>query len=184
MELRYFLLSVVLWIFGGASAQEITTSINDDIAPVQTENTASVSEGPVVVLPLAEYNRLLRLNATADQMHANARTYRSIGWIGGGVIAGIGVTFGGFLWGISGMWQYMLVASAPAIICGSLWCLGWNLGANSMVKKARAAETMSASIIKNEVARFGDKSLTAGLNLLSNQLTRTSGVGLSLSLNF
>ncbi len=41
-----------------------------------------------------------------------------------------------------------------------------------------------ASIFSNEILRFGNKSLTAGVNVMNNQHTHTAAVGVGLSLSF
>lgn len=45
-------------------------------------------------------------------------------------------------------------------------------------------QSYSATLIENEILHFGDKSLTAGINLMGNRMVNTHGLGMSISFNF
>lgn len=133
---------------------------------------------------VSDYKLLQMYSDTPQALYAKAKKHRRIGWIGGGAMLGTTIIIGGVLAGMCDAGVLFPLCVAPGLVGGAIWCLGWNLSANSLVKKAQMAEMYSSMIIENEICRFGDKSLTAGVNLMGNQMTRTHGLGLSLSLNF
>lgn len=115
----------------------------------------------------------------------NAKNYRKIGWIGGGIFLVAGVAGGAFqyYYNCEGATTSCLIGIAGAA-AGAAWCLGFNLKANSMMREAREMQSYSATIIENEILHFGDKSVTAGINLMGNRMVNTHGLGLSIGLNF
>lgn len=134
--------------------------------------------------------QLLQMSANyvnPAELYAKAKKHRKIGWIGGGVMLGSMIVVGSVYLAIDpdddGV-AYFAACIGSGLVGGGIWCLGWNLSAKSLINKARTAEIYSATIIGNEICRFGDKSLMAGVNVMGNQMTRTHGLGLSLSLNF
>lgn len=123
----------------------------------------------------------------AEQLRKKAKTYRIVGWAGGAVFLVAGIAIAEFAWednhhGNSEAERWC--CRGVGIALGAAWCLGFNLKANSLMKKAKEIEMMSANIIENKIFSIGDKPLIAGINVMNNQMTRTHGVGLSLKLNF
>lgn len=208
MRLRYFLLCI-LFCMTAASAQDIITKTDgsqidgkvEEITETKIRYRKALNPlGPLYTLSVSSVANILfengtteefttphqsiNANQTSAELFAKSHMYKSIGWIGFGTMTALGITIGSTLWCASGMGAFFVITACPLILCGSVWCLGWNLGANSLARRAMRAATYSAPLISNEVARFGDKTLMAGVNLMGNQMTRTQGLGLSFSLTF
>ena len=67
---------------------------------------------------------------------------------------------------------------------GALFCLGFNLKANSLMKQASQMQSYSLTFIENEIMQFGDNKLTAGINVMGNRIVNSHCLGLTLGLNF
>lgn len=153
------------------------------------EELMRMAESQSVFTPQTGYvsdAELLRMaNAPhADELYANAKKYRKIGWIGGG-----GLVIAGLICGLVVSYQednFMSTAGGGLLGCvaGATWCLGFNLKANSLMKQARKAQSYYSTIFENEILQIGDNSLTAGINLMGNRITNSHSLGLSLGLNF
>lgn len=208
MRLRYFLLCI-LFCLTTASAQDIITKTDGSQIDGRVEEITETviryrkalnPQGPLYTLSLSSVAGILfengtteeftipyqsiKANQTAAELFAKSRMYKSIGWIGFGTMSALGITIGGTLWCLSGMGAFFVITACPLILGASVWCLGWNLGANSLARRAMRADTYSTPVVSSELVRFGNQSLTAGVNLMGNQTTRTQGLGLSLSLTF
>ncbi|MDE6418445.1 MAG: hypothetical protein K2K49_04475 [Duncaniella sp.] len=120
---------------------------------------------------------------TAPQIYAKARKYKKIGWIGGGVILATTIIGSSCLdFESDNMAPLMLPIGGS--ITAVAWTLGFNIRANQLKRQAQEMEFYSSSIIEDEILRFGDKYLTAGVSVMGNHMTRTQGYGLSFKLNF
>ena len=118
---------------------------------------------------------------TSVLLRKKAKIYRLVGWIGGALIVSAGI--GREIYnGSEGYSQGLAIGICAPI--GALWCIGFNLKANSIIKKAKSMESYSEVIIENEIMRFDNKSLTAGVNLMGNRMVNSHSLGLSLGLNF
>lgn len=123
----------------------------------------------------------------SKKIYAKASTYRKIGFIGGGVLLTLGVAIG-----IANVYSQppphffdeFQGGLISGLVTGGVWCVGFNLKAWSLSKKAKEMEQYSANIFQNEICHFGDKKLTAGVDLIGNRLTNTSTLGLSVGFNF
>lgn len=170
--------SVASILYQNGTTEKFTSDTNV-AQPIYTKPQLSPSVSDEELLKMSVYN--------PQELYAKAKMYRKIGWIGGGVILGTGIALGITAWAYNpeddGTLNF-IYGAGPGLGAAAIWCLGWNLGAKSLIKKARMAEIYSATIIGDEICRFGDKSLIAGVNVMGNQMTRTHGLGLSLSLNF
>lgn len=138
-------------------------------------------------------NRLLNMynlkmgEKTALDYVNTAKKYKKIGWIGGASLAGIGLAIQGVYFIINGdlcafdgiPWVLM-----GGVVAGGIWYGGWYMAANRQMKLARQVEIYSISMVENEVLTVGDKTLTAGINLMGNNMTNTRGIGISLAYNF
>lgn len=126
-----------------------------------------------------------------EELLEQAKRCRQIGWIGGGTIFAVG-TIGttiifGIMWGFndSDICSFILpVAGCCSLGLAAAWTLGFNLKANSLMKRARQMQSYSATLIENEIMKFGNNSLTAGINVMGNRITNSHSLGLSLGLNF
>lgn len=114
-----------------------------------------------------------------------AKSYRKIGWIGGGFLAAAGIGVG--LWSnyqciFEEGEEYFIMAGG--LVAGTAWCLGFNLKANSLMKQAKASGYYSATIFESEIMRSGDKSLMARINIMGNRISNDKCCGISLKFNF
>lgn len=122
--------------------------------------------------------RLLEISSFkpyADKLDSRARVCRWVAWIGGlGLVsAGVSFMFKGSDWN-----SYMAATSIFTII-GIGWCIGFNMAANNLNKKAR--EIRRATLVENTIFQSGNNRLNAGIDLLSDRSQHALGVGLSFT---
>lgn len=113
-----------------------------------------------------------------------ANKYRKIGWIGGGIFLSIGVIIG---IGVSDNFHecgYIASWAGMGLGAGALWCLGFNLKANSLMKQSRQMQSYSATLLEKEIVQLGNQSLTAEINLMGNRMVNSHSLGVSLGLYF
>ncbi len=126
--------------------------------------------------------RMYGSNADAKRLRSKAKRYSLIGWIGGGVLAttGLAIILDGEINGYHDTEIYGSLFIVPGVVLATCF----NIRAYQLRKKASEIEIYSSSIIEDDILHFGDKSLTAGLSVMGNQMTRTQGYGLSLKFTF
>ena len=117
-----------------------------------------------------------------ESIRKKAKTYKLVGWIGGATIFGVLVPFGIAL--LSDAYVEGGITIGMGLIGSAAWTLGFNLKANSLMKRARQMQSYSATLIENEIMKFGNNSLTAGINVMGNRIPNSHSLGLSLDLNF
>lgn len=134
--------------------------------------------------------QLLRMNQhdiTPEKLYKAAKKKRAIGWIGGGVILCVG-TIVAYSVSDDGYGGLQMENFAPTIggaaVGAAIWCVGFNLKANSLVKKAREMEMYTSPIIENEVFHAGGKSFVAGISTIGSYRFNNQALGLSLKYNF
>lgn len=137
----------------------------------------------------AKYSNYVYFNDDMMKDVKKAKSYRIIGWIGSGVLlaAGIGVGLGLYATDYNDYGDYgaeMFGIMVGGLVAGTAWCLGFNLKANSLMKRAKASGYYSATIFESEILRNGDKSLMAGINVLGNRFSNDKCCGISLKFNF
>lgn len=113
-----------------------------------------------------------------------ARRFKKIAKIGGVSIAATGIAAGicaGYACHEDG---YFFIIAPSAIGLAAIWYSAFTIAANHQIKKARKAEMYSYSIMQQEIMRFGDISLNAGISHMQHDLSHTNTYGLGLSLNF
>lgn len=132
---------------------------------------------------------LLKMDAKLNYNQTNfekdikkAKLYRKIGWIGGGVLVVAGTIVG--LSNLCELAEEILPPIGIGLVAGTAWCLGFNLKANSLMKRAKASGYYSATILESEILRCGDKSLMAGINVIGNRISNDKCCGISLKFNF
>lgn len=138
-----------------------------------------------------ELVRMINGKTLTEELYDKAFKYKKIAWIGGCSLVAMGT--------LVGILRFELdptrgdttfrnncrgVGFVSGVIAGAAWCIGFNLWANSLIKQAREMELYSATLIKNEIFNFGDKSITAGVDLIGNRMTHSHTIGLSLGFNF
>ncbi len=133
--------------------------------------------------------QLLKLNNTVnpEQLRKKAKTYKTVGWIGGATFLVAGILVAQLAWddnshGNTATERGVCIGAFTAV--GAAWCLGFNLKANSLIRRANEIEMLSSNIIEDRILNIGNKPLIAGINVMNNQMTHTRGIGVSLKLNF
>lgn len=128
---------------------------------------------------------------TYEELIDQAKKYRRIGWIGAGTILAVGVCgttlLFGYLWGFedSDIVNFILpMATGCSVGVATIWTLGFNLKANSLMKQAKKMQSYSSTLIEHEIMHFGDNKLTAGINIMGNRMVNSHSLGVSLGLNF
>ena len=134
-----------------------------------------------------ELLRMVPGNSVTDLVN-KSKLYRKIGLVGGVSLFTVSLVGGLCLWGCWS-WDTGDFGACGAIIgagmlVGAGWCIGFNLKAKSLMKKARSIPTFSTILIENEILQFGNNSLTAGINIMGNRMVNSHSLGLSLGLNF
>ena len=136
----------------------------------------------------AQLLKMANLYTSDEMLIKKAKKYRMIGWIGGGIClaAGIIVGIGLYLddYYIEDQLDLPLIVGGGCAGVGAAWSLGFNLKANSLMKQAREIQSYTSTIIEKEFFKFGDNSLSAGINLMGNRMVNSHSLGLSLGLNF
>ena len=118
-----------------------------------------------------------------EDLKPKVSMYRKIGWIGGGVLFAVGLAAGISVY--AGDWHdWGVTWLGVGTVSAAIWCLGFNLKANSLVNQAKKAQSYSATIFENKLTQFNNNTLTAGLNVMGNHLTYSHSIGVSLGLNF
>ena len=131
-----------------------------------------------------------RNNISGDpiKLRKNAKKLRYVGWIGGGtLLVGGALVFilqsqepdglggdGGVAVGVGSF----LVASglATGITC--------NIIANNKIKKANMLDSYNASVIETDVLKLKGSTLSLGMNVMGERMTRSYSFGPSVSINF
>lgn len=117
-----------------------------------------------------------------ESLRKKAKTYRLVGWIGGAAIFGALVPLGIVL--LSDVYVEGGITMGIGIIGSAAWTVGFNMKANSLMKQARQMQSYSATVIESEMMQFGNNKLTAGINVMGNQMVNSHSLGLSVGLNF
>lgn len=126
----------------------------------------------------------------SETIFRKAKKYRLIGWIGGGALFTV-CTIAGILenhqnqFDSDGGNKYALIeAVGIGVGLGGLWCMGFNLKANKLIKQAKQMQSYNTILIENEIMQFGKNSLIAGINIMGNRMVNSHSLGISLGLNF
>lgn len=137
---------------------------------------------------------LLKLYYTREKAYESliksSKNKRIIGWTVGGVLVAGGAVMVGLVYSdiisVSDeeLYDGMLYGGIGAAAAGVGVCLGFNLKANSQMRKLREIETLTASVIDTEFAKVGNARLIAGINVLSNRAAHDRGLGVGLTLKF
>lgn len=133
----------------------------------------------------AQLLRIMTIPSQSEQLRKKAKKYRLTGWIGGGIFVAAGATVGTILivceYGTGGA----IGAIGAGVGVGTLWALGFNLKANSLVRQAKEMEAYSLNLYECEPIKIGDNSsMTAGVGMIGNQRFENSGLGINLKFNF
>lgn len=109
-----------------------------------------------------------------------------VGWIGGGAMIATGI-IAPIIWNATDEYfnetLCMGVVVAPLVVSGAAWCIGWNVAAHNLMKKARLAEMYSMAVIQTEEFKIGKSSIVGSLNVMGDTFTKTNTLGIGLTLN-
>ena len=122
-------------------------------------------------------NTLLALDAATTVPYKKAKTLRTIGWIGGGVLVGAG-TVCAILWSDS----EDLAPSIALMGGGVAFTTTFLLLANHEKKKAQKLQ--SSNIYQYDFRFNNGSSLSAGIDMISDQTINSKTFGLGLRYNF
>ena len=131
---------------------------------------------------------LLKLYGGDDISNNRISKFRKIGWIGGGSIFLAGTAVGLILWGL---WDFdssdfptcgAIIGSSLAV--GAIWCVGFNLKANSMQKQAQMMRGYTVPVFEKNFKIDDSNSFTAGISVIGNQYHHDHGLGFSIGINF
>lgn len=155
---------------------------------INQNNKQGMSDSDLLRMNAKYMYNYTNFNEDIQKVVKKAKLYKKIGWIGGGVLAAAGIGVG---LGLACAWGWddcdLPAEVGPMVgglVAGTAWCLGFNLKANSLMKRARENGYYSATILESEILRNGDKSLMAGINVMGNRITNDKCCGISLKFNF
>lgn len=191
--------SVATVLYENGDIDTFNSSVSTPVVPDNQTVTPSDDE----LMQLAEsqtYSNQSRYVSDADllKMHDGGFTtaevkhkvnkYKRIGTIGGVSFVAAGLLGGMILWGIWS-WDASDFGGCGAImgigvLAGAGWYIGYQIKANSLMKQARQMQSYSATVIESEMMQFGNNKLTAGINVMGNQMVNSHSLGLSVGLNF
>lgn len=125
-------------------------------------------------------------DSPAGKLRKTAKKLKLIGWGGGGAI----VVTGGILMICSQVAAGgdgspgLLYASCGVIGAGVALCTTCNIIANNKIKKANMLDSYNASVIETDVLKLKGSTLSLGMNVMGERMTRSYSFGPSVSINF
>ena len=180
------LTSIVTIVYENGSVDNFNATSASQTEPSDDELKRYAEVQNIATASAMNDSQLLKLadpSMTAEKLRKKAKLNRIIGWAGGVFLVAAGIVAYNIM-ADGGNYHFGTQVAIAGGVIGVGWCVGLNLRANYLIRRAKDMEMYSSAIIENEMYRFGDKSLTAGVNVMGNRMTRTQGIGLSLSLNF
>ena len=124
-------------------------------------------------------NALLRMDYNAQKIPAKVKRLKTIGWIGGVILTGTGITL-------------LCLENSPikyrpymigCIAAGAIWT-GVFLYSAKRYQKIANSMVLNAPIWQNEFKLRKGNSLMAGVDLLKDNMHQTNTIGLALRCNF
>ncbi len=164
--------------------KNVTTPSDDDLLRLAASDTYDNSENMGSVSDSQLLNMSYDKSISLFDLQSKAESYRKIAWIGGCSWLACGVVASAILSSVNGLSWYWGVTLPISIGVGAIWFYGFNAKAKSLMKKAKHLESYSSILIENEILRFRDNSLTAGINVMGNRMVNSHSLGLTLGLNF
>jgi len=128
-------------------------------------------------------NALLKMDWATNNPYKKVKTLKIIGWIGGGVLAAVGIGSIAMGTGLPNSEGICYGAGAAGILLGAgvtTFCL---IKANKL-KKETEAIIQTSSIFHQDIHFKNGSSLSVGTDLLSDRITGKKTVGLGLCYNF
>lgn len=122
--------------------------------------------------------------AIPQEVKSKVKSYRTIGWIGGGTLLAVGLVTGIILYHNEDYYDTCGIWIAAGAVAGGTWWYIYHRKAKNLIKKSKNLSSYSTDIIEKEIIQIGDNSLTAGINLMGNRITHSQSLGLSLGLTF
>lgn len=110
-----------------------------------------------------------------------AKRYKKVAWIFGGILFGAGV--GVSIYAVAAYDSlYLMSIGGPLLGAGIGWCVGWNITANKLLKKAQLAEMYSMSLVQTDEIKIGKSSIVGSLNIMGDRFTKSNALGLGITL--
>lgn len=128
-------------------------------------------------------NALLRMDYNAQKIPAKVKRLKTIGWTGGAMLAGLGITFIVSPDIIHNDTAYGQYAGLGCIAAGAIWT-GAFLYSAKRYQKIADSMVLNAPIWQNEFKLKEGNSLMAGVDLLKDNMHKTNTIGLALRCNF
>ena len=131
-----------------------------------------------------------RRNISGDpiKLRKSAKKLKMIGWIGGGTLF-----LGGALVfilqsqepdGLSGSGAAARGAGSFLVASGIATGITCNIIAHNKIKKANMLDSYNASVIETDVLKLKGSTLSLGMNVMGERMTRSYSFGPSVSINF
>jgi len=128
-------------------------------------------------------NALLKMDYNAQKIPAKVKKLKTIGWTGGAILVGLGITFIASPDIVHNDSAYGQYAGLGCIAAGAIWTSTFLYSAK---RYQRIADSMvlNAPIWQNEFKLKEGNSWMAGVDLLKDNLHHTNTIGLALRCNF
>ena len=125
-------------------------------------------------------NALLRMDYNARNIPAKVKRLKTIGWTGGAILTGVGLTI---LFADIDSIEDPGPLAVGCIAAGAIWT-GVFLYSAHRYQKIADSMVLNAPIWQNEFKLKEGNSLMAGVDLLKDNMHQTSTIGLALRCNF
>lgn len=131
------------------------------------------------------------LSENPINLRESAKKLRYIGWIGGGTLF-VGGIIVAVTDGTNGFWNFSAegncslesALSVSFMGAGVALCTTCNIIAHNKIKKANMLDSYNASVIETDVLKLKGSTLSLGMNVMGERMTRSYSFGPSVSINF
>lgn len=157
----------------------------------QVEQQQQVSDAALLQMYNQKGKKIKLKSYKTPQNYLNtSRKYKSTGIIGGISIAALCCIIDlasyhtdewGAIYAISDDFPALAIGG---VLIGGIWMGSWCLAATYQRNKAYTLHAYSVPVFEDEILAVGDKTLTAGVNLMGNNITNTRGIGVGLIYTF
>lgn len=128
-------------------------------------------------------NALLRMDYNAQKIPAKVKKLKTIGWTGGAILAGLGITFIASPQIIHNDSAYGQYAGIGCIATGAIWTCSF-LNSAKRYQKIANSMVLNTPIWQDEFKLKEGRTLMAGVDLLKDNMRQSNTIGLALRCNF
>lgn len=128
-------------------------------------------------------NALLRMDYNARNVPAKVKRLKKIGWIGGAILVGTGITVLCVTAEDEEMSSDLMPFCIGGIVGGAIWT-GAFLYSAKRYQKIASSMVLNTPIWQNEFKLKEGNSLVTGVDLLKDNIHQTNTIGLALRCNF